>query len=379
MHALAAACALATCLAAPGPDETDWLKLVKEASFPLAEAIDRGLKEAGAGVAFHAELEEDEGAIVYSIDIAQGDRTCNVVLGVKDGKVVEKEVEDEDHSDAVEACKITLGAAIDAAVKASPGEAVEARLGLKDGKPVVTVRILRDDGKLAVVRVDGATGKVLAAAAGPKPDRAGVFTDTFRVEAGEWSSTGANPYFILEPGFFLVLEGEEDGEALRLTITVLDETRVVAGVETRVVEEREEEGGRLVEVSRNCFAISKRTNAVYYFGEDVDIYKEGKVVGHGGAWLAGEKGARFGLMMPGTPLLGARYYQEVAPGVAMDRAEIVSLTKTLETPAGQFEGCLEVEETTPLERGKESKVYAAGIGLIRDADLKLTRYGRTKK
>jgi Concanavalin A-like lectin/glucanases superfamily len=52
-----------------------------------------------------------------------------------------------------------------------------------------------------------------------------------------------------------------------LTITVLNETKMVDGVETRVVEERETKGGKLKEVSRNYFAISKRTNDVFYFGE----------------------------------------------------------------------------------------------------------------
>ena len=202
------------------------------------------------------------------------------------------------------------------------------------------------------------------------------FTDTFHVEEGDWSSTGANPFFILEPGYVLVLEGKEDGKEVRLTITVLDETKKVTGVETRVVEEREEEGGQVIEISRNYFAISKKTSSVYYFGEDVDIYKDGKVVNHESSWLAGEKEARFGLMMPGTPLLGARYFQEVAPKVAMDRAEIVDLSVTLETPAGKFENCLKMEETTPLEKGKEYKIYARGIGLVQDDVLKLTRHGK---
>jgi len=35
-------------------------------------------------------------------------------------------------------------------------------------------------------------------------------------------------------------------------------------------------------------------------------------------------------------LLGSRYYQEIAPGVAMDRAEVLSITDTLATPAGYF-------------------------------------------
>ena len=86
------------------------------------------------------------------------------------------------------------------------------------------------------------------------------WTDTFPVE--EFSSTGANPYFILEPGYTVVLTGRDDGKSAHLTITVLNETKTVDGVETRVVEEREVLDGELVEVSRNYFAIGTRTNSV---------------------------------------------------------------------------------------------------------------------
>jgi hypothetical protein len=82
-------------------------------------------------------------------------------------------------------------------------------------------------------------------------------------------------------------------------------------------------------------------------------------------------------MMPGDVLLHARYYQEIAPKVAMDRAEIVSLTETVRTPAGLFTNCLKVDETTPLEPGvKESKYYARGIGLVQDGSLKLVTHGK---
>ena len=161
-----------------------------------------------------------------------------------------------------------------------------------------------------------------------------------------------------------------------MTITVLNETKMVDGVETRVVEERETKAGRLAEVSRNYFAISKRTNDVFYFGEDVDIYQDGKVVSHAGAWLSGVNGARFGLFVPGQPTLNARYYQEVAPGAAMDRVEIVSLTETVRTPAGEFKNCLKFMETTPLEPGvTDYKYFAPGIGMVQDGKLKLVKFG----
>ena len=115
---------------------------------------------------------------------------------------------------------------------------------------------------------------------------------------------------------------------------------------------------------------------VFYFGEDVDIYKDGKIDNHEGSWIAGKAGAKPGLFMPSRPLLGARCYQEMAPAVAMDRIEIVSDAETLKTPAGEFHGCLKTEETTPLEPGvKDYKVYARGIGMIQDGLLLLTKHG----
>ena len=199
-----------------------------------------------------------------------------------------------------------------------------------------------------------------------------LWTTDFSLDKADLVSTGRNPYFILEAGYALVLaDGKE-----RLVITVLNETKKVDGVETRVVEERETKAGKLVEVSRNYFAISRRTNSVYYFGEEVDIYQNGKIANHEGAWLSGVNGAKFGLMIPGLPLLKAKYYQESAPGTALDRAEIVSLSETRKIPAGEFKNCLKIEETTPLEAGaKEYKYYAPGIGLVQDGSLKLFRYG----
>ena len=112
---------------------------------------------------------------------------------------------------------------------------------------------------------------------------------------------------------------------------------------------------------------------MYYFGEEVDIYRDGKIVEHEGAWLSGVKEARFGLLMPGKPEVGDRFQQETAPKVAMDRAEIVSFEKTMKTPAGTFEKCLYVKESSPLESGISEKWYVSGIGLVRDGELLLVQ------
>lgn len=215
-------------------------------------------------------------------------------------------------------------------------------------------------------------------AAHTRQSTAQPWLQSFSAAPADLATSGENPYFILKPGYVLTLEGKEDGKPVRLVVTVLNETKNVGGVETRVVEERETQWGALAEVSRNYFAIEKGTNNVYYFGEDVDVYRNGKVVNHEGAWLHGSNGAKFGLMMPGVPVVGLRFYQELAPGVAMDRAQIVSLSERLTTPAGTFEKCLKTEETTPLEpNAREYKLYAPGIGLIKDGALVLTVRGRS--
>lgn len=198
------------------------------------------------------------------------------------------------------------------------------------------------------------------------------FRSDFNLSERTLVSTGRNEYFILEPGYQLVLEDR----FTKLTITVLDETKKVNGIITRVVEEKEWIRGNIYEVSRNFFAIDKETNDVFYFGEEVDFYRDGKVTDHYGAWLAGEDGAMAGLIMPGEISLGMKYYQELAPNVAMDRAEIISINDNLDTPAGTFSKCLTTKEGTALNfREVEFKTYAPVIGLIQDQSLLLTKHG----
>jgi hypothetical protein len=195
--------------------------------------------------------------------------------------------------------------------------------------------------------------------------------EEFNLADRKLTPTGETTYFNLAPGFQLVLASQTE----KLTITVLDATKEINGISTRVIEEREEKNGELIEVSRNFFAMDQDTGDVFYFGEEVDIYNKGKITAHSGAWLAYANGYRPGLIMPGTPQVGMQYYQELAPGIAMDRAEVVSISETFTTPAGEFNNCLITEESSALESARERKTYAPGIGLIQDESLRLVSYG----
>jgi hypothetical protein len=206
-------------------------------------------------------------------------------------------------------------------------------------------------------------------------DTGTAWQSEFGIKNCNLQTTGRNTYFVLEPGHQLVLEGG----GTKLQVTVLDETKTIDGVATRVVEEREWKDGQLHEIAKNYFAICPQTKDVYYFGEDVDFYENGKVANHDGSWRAGN-GNKPGLFMAGTPKAGMKYYQELAPKVAMDRAEIVSVNETCKTPAGTFSNCLKVKEGSAIElTAVEYKYFAPSIGLIGDDTLKLTRHGPTTK
>ncbi len=214
------------------------------------------------------------------------------------------------------------------------------------------------------------------------------FTKQFPLASCQFQSWGGNLYFLLIPGrqtYFTnaacVAAGDCDEleelwitmerETRRITIPIGNTTRTVY---TRVMEERETADGELAEVSRNFVASCSPSRDVYYFGEEVDNYEDGEIVNHDGAWLAGKRGARPGLLMPEDGfILGQRYFQEVAPEVALDRAEHVATRFSYQVPAGKFDNCIKVEETSPLEPGSKSmKIYCRGVGLVRDDQLELT-------
>jgi hypothetical protein len=209
---------------------------------------------------------------------------------------------------------------------------------------------------------------LLACSSGSEPSTFTENVDVTVCDPGQpgFSAEITNPFLPLPAGTAWVLEGTEDGQHVRLVVSSLDQTQDIAGVTTRVMEERETHDGVLVEISRN-FLTQTPDGTVCYYGEDVDIYEGGAIVSHEGAWRAGVANALPGILMPGAPALGMAFRQERAQGVAEDRAEITAVGETVTVPAGTFSNTVRFLETTPLEPGSESaKVYARDVGLIVD-------------
>lgn len=189
---------------------------------------------------------------------------------------------------------------------------------------------------------------------------------------GGFTIVSTNPYFPMEVGDQWLYEGEEDDAEVRVLITVLDETRTVDGVTTRVIEEREWEDDELLEISWNYYA-QAGDGTICYFGEDVDIYEEGGGIVHEGAWCAEDEPNAPGIFMPAGPEPGQRYEMEVAPGIAEDRGKIVG-SGPLFIDAGFFAQTIRVRESNPLDKGIGFKTFASGTGLVVDGPVELVEF-----
>ena len=187
-----------------------------------------------------------------------------------------------------------------------------------------------------------------------------------------------NPDFPLIPGETYVYESEDGSKVGYFAVT--HKTINILGVTWVVVEHTEYEDGELTEKTKDYHAQDDFGN-VWYGGEDVKQYENGKVVGTEGTWRAGVDGAQAGFFVLAPPsTVGDMYFQEIADN-AQDFVEVVDLNAdpaavaAIEVqpgaaiPYGQFNSAMEHKETTALEPGAlASKYYVAGVGMVLDVN-----------
>lgn len=180
-----------------------------------------------------------------------------------------------------------------------------------------------------------------------------------------------NAWYPLRPGTRLFYKGssEEDGERLHHTvdIVVTDLVKVVDGVPSRVVFERDYTEGELVETELALFATDRHGN-VWHTGEYPEEYEEGKFV-KAPAWVHGLAGACAGITIPGQPQLGTPdYAQGYAPPPInwVDRGRVFRIGDRTCVPAACYEDVVVIEEfETGVPEAFQDKYYARGVGVVR--------------
>ncbi len=173
-----------------------------------------------------------------------------------------------------------------------------------------------------------------------------------------------NPYLPFPDGATWRYEGTSDGEPEIIEVMVTGERTEILGISATVVRDTVTIGGKLVEDTYDWYAQDKDGN-VWYLGEDVKDYEDGKVVSTAGSWRAGVDGALPGIVMPGEPQAGAAYRQEYLAGEAEDMMAVLDAGSGLAVGDQTYDDVIRTRDWTPLEPDVvEEKAYAAGVGKI---------------
>jgi hypothetical protein len=179
-----------------------------------------------------------------------------------------------------------------------------------------------------------------------------------------------NPYWPMTPGNrWIFTETDADGTEMQVEVTVTSDKKEILGISATVVHDVVTQDGEVIEDTLDWYAQDADGN-IWYMGEDTKEYEDGVVVSTGGSWEAGVDGAQAGIAVPGKPEIGMTYRQEYYAGEAEDRGKVLSLDEHVEVPYGAFDGCLQTEDTTPLEPDVlENKYYCEGVGPVLAVDL----------
>lgn len=224
-------------------------------------------------------------------------------------------------------------------------------------------------GTTAATGTTGATGATAATGAEPPAEVKASDYDPAFFDAS--SSTVDSPYFPLTPGMQFWFRGSSlDGKERvrhRVVFTVTDLTKVIDGVETRVIWDRDFSGGELVEAELAMFAQDTGGN-VWHFGQYPEEYENGKF-DKAPAWVAGFEGARAGIAMLADPALGSEAYEQgfaPAPINWEDQGRVYRVGESDCVPVECYEDVLVVEEFEPSKPGAfQLKYYAPEVGNVR--------------
>ncbi|MBA2580524.1 MAG: hypothetical protein H0V03_06755 [Thermoleophilaceae bacterium] len=217
-------------------------------------------------------------------------------------------------------------------------------------------------GAVATAGESSATDK-----AGPRANRLPQGSEPVALDPADFTTRIDNPYWPMRPGSrWVYSETDTEGSKEKVVVTVTDKTKMIAnGVEARVISDVVTENGKPVEITDDWYAQDKAGN-VWYLGEAVRNYKNGKVVNRAGSFEAGVDGAQAGIAMPAKPVPGLAYRQEYYKGEAEDKGEVITVgEEQVEVPAGYFKRVLMTRDLVPLEpKVQEIKFYARGVGPV---------------
>ena len=180
-----------------------------------------------------------------------------------------------------------------------------------------------------------------------------------------------NRFLPVPPGATFTLTGTANrgggGNAHQVVFTATELTKVINGVRTQVLWDRDIQEGVLIEEELAFWAQDDFGN-VWLMGEYPEEH-EGKKVSAPSTWLAGNQEAAAGILMRSNPMLNtSQYKQGEAPAVEfLDVAKVFAVDQRTCVPLACYDGVLVIDEYDPNQQpqdGHQFKYHAPGVGIV---------------
>ena len=257
----------------------------------------------------------------------------------------------------------------------------------KDGKAIYEAEVKDKDGKIKDLVID-ADGKLLETktdtdyaadaaretAASAELKAAGLdklaiahVDDRIDMKPPQFDSSSAkvtNPLFPISQLHSAILNGKSSGKTFRVETTLLPRTRVIELPDGQVVRALVSqyvayEYNRIEEVAIDLYA-QDTSGAVWYLGEDVFNYEEGRIRDRAGTWRADMNGPA-AMIMPAKPKVGGVFRPENALGFVFEEVRITEIDKEVTGPRGIVKGAITCRELHQ-DGTTEQKIFAPGYG-----------------
>ena len=192
----------------------------------------------------------------------------------------------------------------------------------------------------------------------PDSERVDLVTPSFRKP-----TPITNPLHPTNEVTQVIMGGHVDYKPFRTEVTLLPGTKPIQWrgqmVDTAIIQYVAYLDGRIHEVALDWYAQAD-DGSVWYFGEDVFNYEDGKVTDTKGTWMADET-TPAAMIMPAKPAVGNVYRPENVPEVVFEEVHVEKVDQTVPGPNGNVSGAIEVMELH-MDGTREGKVFAPGYG-----------------
>jgi hypothetical protein len=208
-------------------------------------------------------------------------------------------------------------------------------------------------GLLGVLFLTGCGGGGAGGGSGASDFEAGRFVPELRLG-----------YFPVEPGRAWTYEGEEGGLPIVEEVRTLPARRAILGVACTGIEESFYVDGVLTDRSTEWYAQDVDGN-VWRFGEEASTFLGDVEFPSPDSWVASLRGIRPWLALPAAPRVGDRFTGARPDG--LDTFLVAATARTVVTPAGTFEGCVEFVQNPDDPEDTDIILYAPNVGRVSES------------